>query len=114
MFEVGKKYIGVGSATPIYECIDIGTCSTVFKDGAGYHKLVHQSFYGSYKEYKEPRRLEGWVNVFLNEGTKEIFFSGDYVFESKEQAQIDVDEEILYKFIKTIKITYEEGQDYEV
>ena len=66
MFEVGKKY-SKGGNNPILKCIAVANGWAMMEDPDGFTPAVRdKGSFDQYVEYKEPRSVSRWVNVWQN------------------------------------------------
>lgn len=79
MFEVGKKYKNINFPNELYECVAIhGEKGWLLFNG----KPLTYDWSGNWKEYKEPRTITRWVNVYDKGGE---LVMGD-TYSTKEEA----------------------------
>lgn len=91
-FEVGKKYVGStdGRVHPeVHECVYKDSKGIVLKSLFSgllgvHHYTNYGSLYGYFVEYKEPRSISGWVNIWNNGGKLKI---GQTIYDTLEDAK---------------------------
>lgn len=95
--KIGKKYNNnygtivqiIGFTTsdhPVFEVIKVGKKSTLYEGCVKESDHLTHVFEEEWKEYKEPRTFNKWVNLYENKHTKEIY-KGSRVFDSEEDAK---------------------------
>jgi len=107
MLEAGKKYKQSRSGI-VYECVWANKIGAVLVDVApnSAQYYVDQLTNSRYEEYKEPQKVEAWVNVFRDLDTNQLTFGHTYETEAiaKSYARFGP----IFRTIDTIKIEYTE------
>lgn len=111
MFEVGKKYIkkfgGSSAWSDPYECL-----YTQSEGNVGWLRLLGRVLpetqlwtSADWKEYKEPRSLSRWMNVYQ---TNDGFLETGILHKSKEEALRLTSESSFKKLLDTIEVKWTE------
>lgn len=110
IFEVGKKYRrkrGCGyTFKTIYHALFVDRTGVLLENTCGFKAFYTNDEVSDFEEYKEPRTLTSWVNVYQKDSDGKIFFSSSY-WGSKEEA-IRLCDEFDRKRIDTIEIKWTE------
>lgn len=104
MFEVGKKYKYMANQV-VYSCIAADKTWAVLQFGEATPFVTQAT--RLYEEYKEPRTVTRWVNVYDN-GEELYIFPSPRLAESKEQAQDDIVDADNLTWLATIPVSYTE------
>lgn len=103
MFEVGKKYVNINWPNDLYECVAIHEKKgwLIFNG-----KPLTYDWTGNWKEYKEPRTITRWVNVY--DTGDELVFGNMWTDEERAIRHGRTAEWGESKYITTFPITYTE------
>lgn len=100
-FEVGKKYRYSGG--PVETCLAV-TEKLAWLSQEGYRGSIVDIVHDGWKEFKEPRKLSRWINVFTS---ARGHIDCGALYHTEEQALSNVNRGFS-SYIDTIEITYTE------
>lgn len=112
MFEVGKRYtpIGEGRTASVIEVLFVTDNTAMIRiieheihSIVGSEHAYHKSVFSHWKEVKEPRKAEAWVNVYKNLGG--ALYIGGLVYTNEKECKRS---QLAKCYVDTIKIEYTE------